>query len=386
MDGTSTVSQLAVREAERASNGIHFELATPAHDASLRRLLRENPMPGSISVSLEREPSFFAAAALEGPEHQTIVGVEGGRFVGAGSISARQRFINGQPMRVGYLGGLRLDKSFLGRFTWIRQGYQQFHKLHAAGGPPIYLTSIIADNFPARKFLEKGLRGMPTYRYLGDFVTLIIARRSHLFRPSLPARHRVTTKGFRMTQGSNELRSDLLRLLDRHNRAYQFAPAWSASEIHADNFSVVFSSDGSPIACAALWDQRAIKQSVVRGYSSHLQWSRHLLNVAATVMGKPRLPRVGTPISYAFVSQLAHPDQPDFAECLIALLQETACARGIDYLTFGLDSRDPRLAHLRKAFHPREYVSRIYAVHWEDGATFAESLDNRLLGPEVAIL
>jgi hypothetical protein len=387
MDGTSTTSQLVACEAERASSGIRFELATPAHDASLRRLLRDNPMSGSISVSLEREPSFFAAVALEGPNHQTIVGFEGDRFVGAGSISERQRFVNGQPMRVGYLGGLRLDKSFRGRFSWIRQGYEQFHKLHSAGGPPIYLTSIVADNLPARRFLEKGLRGMPTYRHLGDFVTLIIGHRSRLFRSSLAARHHVYAKGFRIMQGSNELRSDLLELLDRHNRAYQFAPAWSAAEIDCDKFSVVCSSDGAPVACAALWDQRTIKQSVVRGYSGHLLWSRHLINAAATCVGMPRLPRVGTPISYAFVSHMAaHADQPEFAECLIALLQEMACARGIDYLTFGLDSCDPRLAHLRKVFHPREYVSRIYAVYWEDGAVFAQSLDSRVLGPEVAIL
>jgi hypothetical protein len=82
-------------------------LATSEDDAQLRRLLRENAISGSISVTLEREPSFFGAAAVEGREHQTVVALEQDRIVAAGSISARHRFINGQPMRVGYLGALR---------------------------------------------------------------------------------------------------------------------------------------------------------------------------------------------------------------------------------------------------------------------------------------
>jgi len=91
----------------------------------------------------------------------------------------RERFINGRPMRVGYLGGLRLDASCRGRTSILLRGYEFFRKLHEEGaGPPIYLTSILGDNLPARRLLERGLRGMPTYRFLGEFVTLVIGRRN----------------------------------------------------------------------------------------------------------------------------------------------------------------------------------------------------------------
>ena len=39
--------------------------------------------------------------------------------------------------------------------------------------------------------------------------------------------------------------------------------------------------------------------------------------------------------------------------------------------------RDPRLPILRRRFHAREYVSRLYVVHWDDGAELARSLDKR---------
>jgi hypothetical protein len=72
---------------------------------------------------------------------------------------------------------------------------------------------------------------------------------------------------------------------------------------------------------------------------------------------------------------------------LVDLLHGPAHTRGIDYLTLGFDARDGRLAHLRTVFRPREYRSRLYAVHWDDeGAALARGLDGRLLAPEVALL
>jgi hypothetical protein len=128
----------------------------------------------------------------------------------------------------------------------------------------------------------------------------------------------------------------------------------------------------------------------VRGYSGQVRWARPLVNFWAAMSGTPRLPQVGAPLSYAFISQLAvspdQPDQPRLAEDLTNSLRNFALTHGIDFLLVGFDSRDPRLAYLRGVLRPREYVSRIYVVHWEDGAALAQSLDDRLLAPEVATL
>ena len=389
MDGSVASGQLVVGNDKRLNNGLHFELATADHDAALRRLLRENPIPGSISVSLEREPEFFAAANIEGSEHQTIVAIENGRVVATGSISARQRFINGEPMRVGYLSGLRLDRSCKGRAEILRRGYDLFRNIHDQGGPPIYLSSIVAGNQAALRFLEKGLTGMPTYRFLGDLVTLII-RRSHFWRFKHPASRtrRLLRKGdLRALPGSHSSSLDILEILNRNNREYQFAPVWSASEICADDFWTLYSSFETPVGCAAISDQRAMKQSVVRGYSGVLKWARPFCNVAATFLGTPRVPEIGSALSHVYVSHLAaRSDQPELTECLINLVRTSHSARSADYVVIGFDSRDPRLAHLRRVFRVREYVSRIYAVYWEDGAALAPKLDERLFFPEVATL
>src|SRR5438309_323772 len=91
------------------SSRTQFAVATRADDEDIRRLLRENPMPGRISLSLEREPDYFTDTHLPEETKQAIIAREKGRLVCVGHCAVRQRFVNGQPRRVGYLGGLRLD-------------------------------------------------------------------------------------------------------------------------------------------------------------------------------------------------------------------------------------------------------------------------------------
>src|SRR5258706_2904868 len=122
MDGAIAQCEL-IDFSEARANGVRFELATRAHDPAIRQLLSDRPMQGRIGLSMRREPSFFDAAAIEGTEHRTIIAIEADRVIAAGSVSVRNRFINGQPTRVGYLSGLRLIKSCRGRASVIRQGY-----------------------------------------------------------------------------------------------------------------------------------------------------------------------------------------------------------------------------------------------------------------------
>ena len=206
MVGTAAPGKL-ISFAKPASDRIRYEVASHEHDDEIRRLLRDNPMPGRISISLEREPHYFAASEIEGLEHKTVVALDGNRVIAVGSISCRTRFINSNATRVGYLGGLRLDQSFRGRADVILKGYRFFEQLHEQGGPPIYLTSIISENLRARRLLERGLKGMPTYRYVGDLVTLMI-----------PTRRRIRTRiesPLPFGVSSPEDRADIAELLSR---------------------------------------------------------------------------------------------------------------------------------------------------------------------------
>lgn len=81
-----------------------FALADVADDAQIRRLLRDNPVPGAFSLALTREPAFFEGRPIEGPVHQTIVARRGDdpRVIGIGGRSVRTAFVDGAPVHLGY--------------------------------------------------------------------------------------------------------------------------------------------------------------------------------------------------------------------------------------------------------------------------------------------
>src|SRR5262245_30508944 len=90
------------RSEPRPMSFAECRLAVPADDPALRRLLRENPFEGSISLSFEREPDYFKAASVEGPFHQTMVVFESGtgEIMGMGDRSVRPLWVNGEVREV----------------------------------------------------------------------------------------------------------------------------------------------------------------------------------------------------------------------------------------------------------------------------------------------
>src|SRR5262245_58552646 len=112
-------------------------------------------MHGSIRVSLEREPDAFAAAAVEGRPHDTAVARDPStdRLVGMGRRAVMDVYVNGSPVRVGYLSQLRVENAYRGRPRLLARGYEVLAGRRRAGEEPFDLTSIMADNTPALRLL-----------------------------------------------------------------------------------------------------------------------------------------------------------------------------------------------------------------------------------------
>src|SRR5438874_318094 len=117
-----------------------FELATPDHDAELRHVLAATPMPGLVSVSYRREPSYFGAAVVSGGFHQVLMvrDAEADRVAGFVSRSARPMLVNGQPEPIGYLSALRALPEYRSRGLLAR-GIAHLRRLHEDGRAKLYL-------------------------------------------------------------------------------------------------------------------------------------------------------------------------------------------------------------------------------------------------------
>ena len=340
----------------------HAALAGTAEEPEIRALLRQ-PLDGAMRVSLEREPDSRLAAGIEGDRHFALAVRDGdGRVVAIGSRAVRTVWLDGEPARLGYIGQLRRDPSAApAAGPILRAGFATLASTREPGELPFDLTSIAADNRPARRLLERGLRGVPPYRPLGELVTCFVpARGGRLTHRALPA---VLPGGARMA----EVAACLARNLARH----QLAPVWSAADLAsgercrglAGRDVFVVPSGGTVRGCAALWDQRAFKQTRIHGYPPALARLRPLLNPLLRLRGAPPLPAPGSTLAAAFLSHAAvDGDDPDAFLALVESARAAARARGIDWLVTGFVAGHPLLAALLRAARPRTYHTLVYAI------------------------
>ena len=298
----------------------------------------------------------------------------------------KERRGDGNRQRIGYFGELRAQGGLKARRKLLLGSYQAMRRFHEAGNVSFYLTTIIEDNHRARRLLEAGLGDMPSYQPLETMVTFTIPTRlgARRRRPSL-----------RIARGNERPLASIATKLAENGTRYQFHPVWSQEILRSakrcrglapENF--LLCPDGDEVrSCLALWDQRAFKQTVIRGYSPRLGRVRPLLNIVAPLMGRPRLPSPGAKLESAFLSHVAiNEDDEDSLIGLVAAGCEQAMRKDIDYVMISFASRNPLTNVMRKRFTSHEYVSVIYVVYWEDGAGAVSMLDDRIPHPEVAIL
>jgi hypothetical protein len=185
----------------------------------------------------------------------------------------------------------------------------------------------------------------------------------------------------------------LVSCLNLHAEQNQLATFWTEDDLLSlenfglalSDFQVVLDKDNSVIACAALWDQRSFKQTVVRGYAPKISAARPLMNVFSKLFGTIHLPPIGSTLAFGFVSPVAIcSDDSQLFPALIETLIPVAAERGLEFLTFSFAGNDNKLAAIHDQFRCREYRTRLYQVAWDKSEEII--LDSRPFLPEVALL
>jgi hypothetical protein len=369
---------------------ISIELATPADDPELRRILRGNPMPGAISVSFEREPSYFIGARVEAPSHQTIVvrDQDRGEIVGMGTRSIRDLYVNGTPQAVGYLSQFRADPRYRAMRKTLTRAFSFLYRLHQDGRVPFYLSSIIEDNLPARRVFTAGLPGLPRYQEYSRLHTLAIYCRRKRRRLPMP-------DGLQLERGSSPRINEIVACLQRNCARYQFAPYWAADSLFCpdgtpgltpDDFFLALDGE-QVVGCLAAWDQSLFKQTVVRSYSGTLARWRGLANVAARLVGWPALPPPNAPFRYCHASHLAvDDDRPDVMAALVRAVYNHTVGKKYSYFMLGFCENHSFFETVISTYPHIDYTSQLYLVAWEQELDALSQVDDRLPGVEIAVL
>jgi hypothetical protein len=372
-----------------------IDLAKPGDDAAIRRLLATNAVPGRVTVTYEREPNYFAGCATMGQRRQTLVARAGDRIAGVACRATRPMFVNGREVRLGYLGQLRVDERFRGRWL-VSRGFRFLKQLHDDDPVPAYLLSLIEENREALGVLiERRRPGFPIFRQLGRLFTLALAL-------SPTRRTKVERSSSCEIEGAG--RADLpaiVAFLRRGGAARQFYPAYSEEDFYSEatlgfrpeDFFVA-RRNGTLVGVIGLWDQSSYKQTIVRGYAGWLRWARPAYNLAARLSARPALPDVGEKILHAYASFVCVAgDDPDVFRALLRRVCAVAAERGYSYLMAGFDERDP-LLEVARAYPHIAYPSRVFIAGWENNSDdqpnqferFYEQLDDRIPYFEIAAL
>jgi hypothetical protein len=368
----------------RPPKRLRFSLATRQDGPELLALLAQQTMPGWVRLSFRRDPDFFLAADAEGREHQVLTArdEDTGALVAMHERCVQPAYVDGAVQRVGYLGGLRVDTRLPAgrwRVRLMREGFAAGRELLRREDETRFdLTAIVHDNRAARRLLEKGLPGLPRYTPAGEWLTLALRTRS-VEPPRSPLRARAATPA----DGAM-----LLALLRRHNRRQQLAPAWSTPDLGRDGQELLLAERaGEVLGCAAIWDQRAFRQVVVRGYRRPLGALRPALNAVAPLLGVPHLPAPGSTLALGWLSHLALAEQPAaVAVTLVGAALGQARRRGLEQLLLGLPPDHPAVPALARHFRPLRYRSMLYLVHWHEERVRLPDPDLGPMHPETALL
>lgn len=351
---------------------VDIALAGAADDAGIRALLRRQPIPGGVTIAFQRDPDFSVGCAVTGDDYRIVVAADDDRVVGVACRSTRRVYVNGAETRIGYLGQLRIDEGYRGRWL-VSRGFSLLREIDRADPLPAYLVSIIEDNEEALDVLiRRRRRSFPTFHQVASYHTVAITLKS-----------RKRARKQQIVAASHDDLSEISRFLRAEGPRRQLCRVWSEEDLRnlarygleAKDFRVV-RRDGAIAGVAALWDQSAYKQTVVRAYSAWMRLAGRFMD----------LPRVGEPIRsvYAALICVKGDDRSVFADLLEELCM-SAADRGFDYLLVGLDARDPLLSPALSHRHFL-YRSRLYLAHWSDGGHSHERLDERPVYVDIATL
>jgi hypothetical protein len=340
--------------------------ATEADDEALCELFQQITMEADLRLVVERSPRFFRLYEIQRLlARRVFVGEVEGRLEGVATIMAREAWLEGERIRLGYLGDLRLAPKLRGGFFLGRRLGEHFGAFMSEQGSEVALTAIIETNAAAVRFLTKRSRRFPDkpiYRpWQGFHITNLHFTRRHRQRkgpcdvrraqpgdlPAIAERlaedHRARPFGYVIDEGLLQERIERWPGFELQS----FFCAWRGSEL---------------VGVLAPWDAHEVKRFRVEAYAGSMRWVRAAFNVGALFLRYPKLPPVGSVLRYAYLTHqsVKHEDPAVFAALLDRVYTELH-GTGLNFLTACVLDDDP-VARCYDRYTTTPIPARLYLV------------------------
>ena len=184
--------------------------------------------------------------------------------------------------------------------------------------------------------------------------------------------------------------------MNEYGKNHQFYPNWTIDTLFHHDYTpglkesdmLIARNKDKIVGCMAMWDQRAFRQTIVRGYQNGLSRVTWLVNSTARIFGYPQLPRTNAELKSCFISHVAiEGNDPEIFKMLLIHCHNTLIESEVEYMVVGFSDLHPFNNNVTSIFYNVPTYSHIYLVSWEeDGIDPLGMIDNRLPGIEVAIL
>ncbi|HNW12697.1 MAG TPA: hypothetical protein PKI71_15140 [Candidatus Rifleibacterium sp.] len=354
-------------------------------DRQIRQLARQCQMPSSyIGLDYQTEPSFFAALANYGHEHDLVLiqPDNPAGLTGLGIRSVRRSWLGGCQTDIGYLHHLRFHPSIRGG-SFLARGYREFRKIFAARPLEVTLTSILEDNTRARQLLESNRAdsGMPTYKPVSRFLTLLIPLNGPGRRWPLRRRKSAGNPRFAVRMLTDADLPALLSLFELAGRNNDGMPAFAAEDFCGGSTSAlaglqitdmvgVFAGT-ELLGAIGIWNQQAYRQIVLSHLCPSLSVVRRLWNFGRGLWGECPIPQTGGRVDNVLLDPwVIRPGRErEIMPVLLEAATKEAKKRGALFAALGVAASNPALAAVDTLFYI-SYWSIIYQVFWSETAVY----------------
>jgi len=361
-----------------------LEEATEADDASLRELMRTNIMPGPISVTFRREPSFFAATSIFGDECHVMkcTDTQKNSII---TLASRVRYkgnLNGKIADIGYYSDLRITPEYRNG-TILKRVSNYMNDVHNKTLLPIYITLILDENKQAQELFLAKRAGLAAYNPLGKFLTPLI-RLDRQKKMPLPA-------GLTLEMGNVEKIEEVFDFVNLYNSKKQFAPVYLASDLGSPRLKGLKIEDfflarknGELVGVIAAWDQESFRQTHVEKYGTIFRCVRSFNNCLSYITSLKPMPKEGEKIPYFYASHIAiKDDDKDIFRFLIQHLCDAKRQGNWHYFVCGLHEKNP-LTEVLSEYNKFDASGQLYSVCFDGSEETV--LDNRIPHLEIAAL
>jgi hypothetical protein len=355
-------------------------LARRDDSAGLAELFARVVLDSDLSLSVERDPDFFALYDMEMPEREQVVfTVElGPTLEGVASFLGRDAYLHGQRMRTAYMSDLRMSPKVSGKVFGKLMGERHAEASRALGADLMYTVVFDSNKAGQKALVERNPRfpDKPWYNPLRKFTIQSL----HFLqpRPLRRARHKVRVATARDVDAITALLA-----ADHKQRPFGYVFDDGLLERRLKNwprfgierFYLAVDAADNILGCVAPWDAVDVKRYRVVGYKGDMRWVKRGYNLAARALGAQPLPEPGGLLRYLYLTHVCVPSEdPGVMASLVDAVYAAHWGRGYCFMSSYVERDDPLKAAYR-GYVTSGLPATLYAVTPHD-----QPLDVRTLG------